>query len=129
MKATKLFLKLKARSRLPMASALRQFSTGGMMSMKDDEFLPDFEEKEIKHMQQLESQIIVTKKPDSMLKHNEEVGGLLYKYDLPVENIPVVFRSQMLTVVETPNTALENMFEVLACDKETAYESFVIKMN
>jgi len=34
----------------------------------------------------MESKIIVAKKPDDMLKHNEDVGGMLYKYDLPVEN-------------------------------------------
>ena len=78
-----------------MSSPLRKFSSNmmGPSGMKDDEFLPEFEEKEIKHQQKLDSSIIVTKKPDTMLKHNEEHGGMLYKYDLPVENTPVVFRS------------------------------------
>jgi hypothetical protein len=34
----------------------------------------------------MESTILVNKKPDDMLRHNEDIGGMLYKYDLPVEN-------------------------------------------
>lgn len=37
--------------------------------------------------------MIVTKRPDDMLRHNEEHGGVLYKYDLPIENRPVEFRN------------------------------------
>ena len=97
--------------------------------MNDDEFLPDLEEKEIAHSQKIESTMIVTKKPDSMLKHNEEHGGVIYKYDLPIENKPITFKSQLVPVEEQPNTAVENIFEALECDKDTAYESFIIKLN
>jgi len=44
-------------------------------------------------MQKLESTLSVFKRPDDMLRHLEEVGGILYKYDLPVENTPIVFKS------------------------------------
>ena len=96
----------------------------------DDDFLPDFEEKEIEHLNRLESTIQVHKKPDNMLKHDEEVAGILYKYDLPVQNMPITFKSSlMLKDEEVPPTATESLFEALQLDKDTAYESFVIKLN
>lgn len=64
-----------------------------------------------------------------MLKHNVDFGGMLYKYDLPVENQPITFQSMLVPIEEIPNTSVQNLFEKLDCDKETAYESFVIKMN
>lgn len=98
--------------------------------MKDDEFLPDVESKEIEHQIKMDSTIVVTKKPDDMLRHNEEHGGTLYKYDLPVENKPIEFKSQLIIREESvPNTAVENLFDSLEIDKDTAYESFVIKLN
>jgi len=30
---------------------------------------------------------------DDMLVHNEDVGGILYKYDLPTVNTPITFRN------------------------------------
>ena len=100
-----------------------------MSNLRDDEFLPEFEEKEIKHQRKLESSITVAKKPDNMLKHQEEYGGILYKYDLPVENRPIQFKSALMVKEEVPNTPTENLFESLEIDKETAYESFIIKLN
>lgn len=41
----------------------------------------------------LESTMLVTKKKDSELRHNEEHGGILFKYDLPIENAPILFKS------------------------------------
>jgi hypothetical protein len=64
-----------------------------------------------------------------MLRHNEDVGGILYKYDLPIENKPIVFRSELVVKEEVPLTATESLFDALQIDKDTAYESFVIKMN
>ena len=96
MKATRLFLKHTRQNKflMNMSFPLRKFSNMmGQGSMKDDEFLPEFEEKEMKHFQKLDSSIIVIKKPDSMPRYNEEHGELLYKYDLPIENTAVVFRS------------------------------------
>jgi hypothetical protein len=59
--------------------------TGGSM-LNDDEFLPDLEKRELDHQQRMESILNVQKKPDNMLRHGEEHGGVLYKYDLPVVN-------------------------------------------
>lgn len=38
----------------------------------------------------------MNKKPDDMLKHNIEHGGILYKYDLPIENQPISFKSMLI---------------------------------
>jgi hypothetical protein len=64
-----------------------------------------------------------------MLKHDEEFNGILYKYDLPIENRPLEFRSQLVLKEEVANTPLQNLFDTLECDLHTAYESFVIKVN
>ena len=56
----------------------------------------------------------------------------MYKYDLPMENEPIVFKSQsglMLAdkIIET--TPVENLYDMLEIDKDTAFESFIIKHN
>ena len=73
----------------------------------------------------------MTKKPDSMLRHGEELGGVVYKYDLPVVNQPIVFRSQQLALRDENEqpTAVESLLAALDVDKDTSYESFVIKMH
>ena len=98
-KLTHIMLKHLNNSRTPLIKhfQLRNFSnllrgSGGSL-LKDDDFLPEFEEKELAHQQKLDSSIVVTKRPDDMLKHNEEYGGIIYKYDLPVENRPIELRS------------------------------------
>ncbi len=97
--------------------------------LNDDEFLPDLEKQELEHQIKMESTLTVTKKPDNMLKHEEEVGGMLYKYDLPVQNLPITFRSQLMVKEEIPNTSVENLLDNLQVDKDTSYESFIIKIN
>lgn len=80
--------------------------------INDDEFLPEIEKKEIDHQRKMESTISVQKKPDDMLRHGEELGGILYKYDLPVVNTPIIFKSMALVVKDEdlPPTAVENLF-------------------
>ena len=58
-------------ARNPLKSiAARCFSTESFMGgLKDEEFLPDREMKEIDHQRKLDSSIKVNKKPDSLLKH------------------------------------------------------------
>ncbi len=77
----------------------------------DDDFLPEFAEIEINHLRKLDSSISVKKKPDDMLKHGEEVGGVLYKYDLPIENVPIALKSSLMVKEEIPLTATESLFE------------------
>lgn len=66
-----------------------------------------------------------------MLRHGEELGGVLYKYDLPILNAPIVFKSQALALrdEEMIPTNVEALLDALAVDKDTSYESFVIKMH
>ncbi len=63
------------------------------------------------------------------LKHNTDISGVYYKYDLPAVNVPAEFKSQLIVAEDIPATAVENLLEKLEVDMETAYESFVIKLN
>lgn len=60
-----------------------------------------------------------------------EEAGKMFKYDLPLVNEPISFKSkQALETQEETKEALtitQKLFETLECDKDTAYESFVIK--
>ena len=66
---------------------------------------------------------------DDQLRHGE-VDGQLFKYELPVVNEPISFRSKKALALKeeaSPLTITQKLFEELDCDKDTAYESFVIK--
>lgn len=58
-----------------------------------DDFLPEREAKEIELLMEQEARISLSRRPDDMLRHKTDYGGILYKYDLPTENLPIVFRS------------------------------------
>ena len=82
--------------------------------------------------EKMESQIRLSNRPDDMLRHNSEYNGMLYKYDLPTSNLPIVFRNrnQLVTTDKSSElTATESLLSELECDKDTAFESFVIKMQ
>lgn len=105
----------------------KQFGQG---TIGDEEFLPEREDREIEHNIKISSSLQISKRPDDMLKHNEEVGGKLYKYDLPVENEALVFINEKSLIIqeeELGNTPAMNLFEKLEVDLDTAFESFVIK--
>jgi hypothetical protein len=68
------------------------------------------------------------RKEDTDLLHGEE-GGMIFKYDLPVINLEIKFHNALVPVSETPLTTTEKLFEMLDCDKDTAYESFMIKFS
>lgn len=64
--------------------------------------------------------------------HGEDGSGMIYKYDLPVLNSPIQFNNKLLVLDQDKaleDTNVEKLFEILDCDKDTAYESFVIKFN
>jgi hypothetical protein len=115
MKLTRLILRKRAKApvtaRMFSQSFVKSSPVAGMFN--DDDFLPDIEELEIEHQKKLDSIIQVSKKPDDMLRHNEDVGGILYKYDLPIENKPIVFRSELVVKEEVPLTATESLFDAL----------------
>ncbi len=58
-----------------------------------DDFLPEREELEIEHQLKMESSMTLQQRPDSLLRHNTDFNGILYKYDLPTLNQAIVFRS------------------------------------
>lgn len=67
-----------------------------------------------------------------MLRHNADFNGVLYKYDLPIVNEPIIFRNQSsLQLLEESQTltANENLLNKLEVDKDTAFESFIIKLQ
>ena len=73
----------------------------------------------------------IDRKEERDLLHGDE-GGVIYKYDLPVINQPIEFYSRSLILVEEEREAMtqvQELFEILDCDKDTAYESFIIKFN
>ena len=96
-----------------------------------EEFLPDREAKEMEHMLKMESTITLSQRPDDLLRHNTEYNGLLYKYDLPTQNLPIVFRNKnsLVTQEDEQLTATESLLDALECDRDTAFESFVIKLQ
>ncbi len=40
----------------------------------------------------MESSMTLQQRPDSLLRHNTDFNGILYKYDLPTLNQAIVFR-------------------------------------
>lgn len=72
-------------------------------------------------------------RPDSLLRHNTDFNGILFKYDLPTLNQAIVFRSAQNALQSMENqetlTATESLLQNLACDKDTAFEAFVIKLQ
>ena len=81
----------------------------GQGAIGDEEFLPDKEEAEIKHSIKVGASISLDLRADDILKHNEDVAGTIYKYDLPVANAPIVFKSkQALMLVDEVETLTAN---------------------
>ena len=102
----------------------------GQEIIEDEEFLPDKEEAEIKHQVRSEATISLNISVDDILKHNEDVGGTIFKYDLPVVNSAITFKSkQALALFDEVEelTSVENLFSQLDVDKDTAFESFIVK--
>ena len=60
-----------------------------------------------------------------------EVNGKVYKYGLLLSNEPINFKNGegLITQEEEKeaNTVTENLLDMLECDKDTAFESFIVK--
>jgi hypothetical protein len=72
------------------------------------------------------------KEGTQVLRHDEEFNGTIYKYDLPVDNKPLVFKRDAALALleeEIPLTSVQNLMESLECNMDTAFESFVVKHN
>ena len=72
----------------------------------------------------------IERKDESDLLHGDE-GGTIYKYDLPVLNQPIVFHNKLIVIDQDKQalTQVQELFEILDCDRDTAFESFIIKFN
>jgi len=67
----------------------------------DEEFLPDREELEMQLMTEMESTVTLSTKNDKQLREKVEIAGTIFKYDLPVENVPIVFKNELaLTITD-----------------------------
>lgn len=81
----------------------------------------------------MESSITVNERMDDLQRHNTDYGGMIFKYDLPVTNLPITFRNQnTLALADEESdkmTGTESLLGELDCDKDTAFESFIIKMQ
>jgi hypothetical protein len=62
------------------------------------------------------------------IPHNQSIGEKEYKYGLTIKN-ELPFSQLVLLPQEPvlPNTANENLFDLLNLDKESSYESLVLK--
>jgi len=62
--------------------------------------------------------------------HNQERNGKIFKYGLPAKNeLPF---TELITVeekVDLPSTSTENIFSLLSLDKDSSFESLVIKFQ
>ena len=58
------------------------------------------------------------------MKHNVEMNGIMYKYDLPVENKPLEFINmrQLVSMEAQMSTPTLNLYDVLELDKNSSYE-------
>ena len=80
--------------------------------------------------EEMDATMTISTKSDDQLRHNTEVGGVIYKYDLPTDNTPIAFKSVAALATaneEEMSTPTQTLMEELDCDKDTAFESFIIK--
>lgn len=98
--------------------------------MDDDDFLPDREELELRLREEMDASLTISTRSDDQLKHNEEVGGVIFKYDMPTVNTPIAFKNAAALMAiedELSETPTQTLMKELDCDKDTAFESFIIK--
>jgi hypothetical protein len=91
---------------------------------------PIEEEKEIEFNKRVSAIKGIERQEEDELLHGDD-GGMIFKYDLPVLNMPIKFNTALAVLEEEKalETSVEKLFEILDCDKDTAYESFIIKFN
>lgn len=129
------------RSRFPPYSLIR-VPARTIFDKKEKEMLDQIQDNknkpilnEAQHIINLEIEREVKLKINYMkgmdLIHNEDVNGVLYKYDLPIVNTPIQFRNQLMVIDEEKDTKtpVMNLYEKLDIDKDASYEQYVIKVN
>ena len=93
-------------------------------------FDPEFQESFFQFEKKQSALKKIKRQEEDELIHGED-GGMVYKYDLPILNMPIKFHDKLMTLDEkaTELTQVQKLFDVLDCDKDTAYESFMIKFS
>jgi hypothetical protein len=78
-----------------------------------------------------ESTQIIDRSSQIGLKHKVEENGVIYKYDLPLENKEIEFAhlKQLINLENIETTPMLNMWEALELTKESSFEQYVIKVN
>jgi hypothetical protein len=61
------------------------------------------------------------------IPHNVKVGNIEYKYGIPAKNLPFTEIIPKMEEPAIPNTITENVFELLGLDKNSSYESMLLK--
>jgi hypothetical protein len=64
------------------------------------------------------------------IPHNKLINSKEYKYGLPIKNETPF--SELVPLAEEPkfpNTSTENLFDLLSLDKESSYESMILKFK
>ena len=118
---------------LPIRNSMTKAEKEMYDKIQRDKDKPDLEFA--KHIIDLEVERDVKLKINYMkgmdLVHNEDVNGILYKYDLPIVNTPIQFRNQLMVIDEEKDakTPLMHLCEKLEIDKDSSYEQYVIKVN
>jgi hypothetical protein len=65
-----------------------------------------------------------------IIVHNEERNGKLHKYGLPAKNeLPFTELIPQEEADELPKTSTESLFELLELDKDSSYESLILKFQ
>jgi hypothetical protein len=71
-----------------------------------------------------------TSKELDTIIHNEEKNGKLHKYGLPLKNeLPFTELIPQEEADELPKTSTESLFDLLELDKDSSYESLILKFQ
>lgn len=92
----------------------------------DDKFRTEY----IDHWAMMKNVRKIDRKEEFELTHGED-AGMVFKYDLPVVNEAIKFKNELILIDgdDAEISQVEKLFEILDCDKDTAYESFMIKLS
>ena len=71
--------------------------TGDILEKEEVVYDPEREEKEMLFDQMVQSISRIERKEETDLLHGEE-GGMIYKYDLPILNQPIVFHNKLMVL-------------------------------
>lgn len=88
-------------------------------------------EQQAEYQNKLEATQIISRDMNQQMKHNIDIQGMLYKYDLPVQNKELEFDhlKALMNLEAQESTPNVNLWETLELDKTSSFEQYVIKVN